>query len=786
MMSMPGACRKTIEGVDNMKSRHQLRILPAALCAAGLLMMGSSATVYAKSGEFTFVTGTVQLLKGGQGIPRPVTQGTEVDAGDIIITGPNGMVQLTMVDEVRLSLRSNSRLVVERYPDTRAGAGATLNLVRGTLRAFTAALTGLSKENFRMRTRVATVGIRGSGNIMNQSDDDSTTINYTIEGSHEVRDADGKFAPIITNPNQTVQVVFGQAPKLIPTPPSLLDAGKTMVGGGQQSAGVSGTEPPPPPPPNTGGTQNGSPVVGGNGLGYTLVDATANLTSDPVNLQNIAIAANGTAFSEQAVPGQISLESGALRGYTAYAGTQSGTSLDIKGGTAADLQTITIGGSTTVVLGRFTNVTSMTFAGGSGAVGAGGVHFGYAGAGFPAYLSDVLTGSVTYRQVGATSPTSNLGIVGQLVSSVLDVNFTARTLNATLGISMPAGAGGTGGSWTMQATNVPFSFNSFVAFSGGGGLVVTNSAGQNSTANGRLTGAIEGSFVGATLNGALIGYGLTDQTSTSPNNYQSISGVVAFQGASQNAASEFRDGIVSDPNNALNAASYIRSFGTTNRPDEVTVGANGAVSAFTAPYVNGNQLAGHRNYAQGTASVADNGFDATTGLVWGRWAGGTANVGGVSTNLSNASLHYIFGPTQNGPVSLPLTGTATYDVVGSTRPTDTQGHIGTLNSATLNANFTQRTVDTSINVGINGQTWTGTAQAVPIYRDQYFSAYGGSSVPGIPRPSVFAITCAPNCTPTTPSGSIDGFFTGRSGRGAGVMYNMNNISGAVAFSRRGG
>jgi hypothetical protein len=112
--------------------------------------------------------------------------------------------------------------------------------------------------------------------------------------------------------------------------------------------------------------------------------------------------------------------------------------------------------------------------------------------------------------------------------------------------------------------------------------------------------------------------------------------------------------------------------------------------------------------------------------------------------------------------------------------------VGTLNSATLNANFSQRTVDASVNVGINGQVWTGVAQAVPIYRDQYFSAYGGSGVAGIPRPSVFLISCAPNCTPTVPTGSLDGFFTGRTGRGAGVMYNMNTISGAIAFARRGG
>ncbi|MBL8515243.1 MAG: hypothetical protein JNJ55_14720 [Betaproteobacteria bacterium] len=210
------------------------------------------------------------------------------------------------------------------------------------------------------------------------------------------------------------------------------------------------------------------------------------------------------------------------------------------------------------------------------------------------------------------------------------------------------------------------------------------------------------------------------------------------------------------------------------------------MSAFTAPYVGNNQLVGHTPYQQGTATIAESGTDPTTGLVWGRWSGGTATIGGSQHALGNSSLHYVFGPVQSGPVSLPLTGTATYDVVGSTRPTDLQGNTGTFGSATLNANFTARTVDAGVTVNINNQTWNGTANGVPIYRDQYFFAAAGNRINGIPGPALFNITCTPNCTPLTRTGSLDGFFTGRSGQGAGMMYNMNGISGAIAFARRPG
>ncbi|MBL8521019.1 MAG: FecR domain-containing protein [Betaproteobacteria bacterium] len=752
-----------------------------AACAAALALAGAT-QAFAKSGQFSFVTGIVTVESRGGGASRQATSGMAVTQGDVITTGPTGMAQLTMNDQARLSLRSNSRMIVQVYPEAAAHQGAVVELTRGTLRAFTKLLSS-NKDNYKMRTRVATVGIRGSDNLMNQSDDGNTTTNYTIDGSHEVSSNLGNFAPIITNPNQTVLVVQGQAPRIIPTPPNLLEAAKVMVGTGSSNTSQQGDGSGSGPAQGnlTGGP---APVVGGNGLGYTLVDASANLIGDPINLQSIVVATNGTAFSAEAVPGQIVLENGALRGYTSYAGSQGTTQLSILGGAATDVSTITIGASTTIVLGRFTNHTGIAFTG-TGLSPSGSAHFGYANAGFPAYLSDVLTGTVSYTRAGATTPTNQFGTLGTLTSAVLDVNFTARTLNASVGITLPQAGSNSGGSWTLTATNVPFAFNSFVAFSGGGRLTVSNGNGQNSNTNSGLNGWLEGSFVGATLNGALFGYGITDQTGSS-SNHQSINGMVAFSGPSQNAATAYREGLVSDPRGVLDVASYIRSFATTNRPEEVTVGANGAVSAFTAPYVGGNQLVGHTPYQQGTATIAESGADPTTGLVWGRWSGGTATIGGTQHALGNTSLHYVFGPVQAGPVSLPLTGTGVYDVVGSTRPSDAQGNLGTLGSATLNANFSARTVDASVTVGINNQTWNGTANGVPIYRDQYFFAAAGNRIAGVPGPAVFNITCTPNCTPQFQRGSLDGFFTGRTGSGAGMMYNMNGISGAVALARRGG
>ena len=82
-------------------TRTVLRLLLASCLAAPF-------AAAAASGTFTFVTGPVTLQKANGTRVVPV-RGTPVDAGDRIVTGAGGMVQLTMVDEARISLRPSPR-----------------------------------------------------------------------------------------------------------------------------------------------------------------------------------------------------------------------------------------------------------------------------------------------------------------------------------------------------------------------------------------------------------------------------------------------------------------------------------------------------------------------------------------------------------------------------------------------------------------------------------------------------------------------------------------------------
>src|SRR5688572_1298792 len=140
-------------------------------CAAACIAAVAPYAALAASGEFTFVVGDVTLNKLGSAPTKPV-RGTTVDPGDRIVTGTNGMAQLTMVDQARLSLRPSTQFLIEAYPDRRdSDKAGVLNLIKGTLRTFTGLIASGNRERFVMKTRVATVGIRGSGNILYACED---------------------------------------------------------------------------------------------------------------------------------------------------------------------------------------------------------------------------------------------------------------------------------------------------------------------------------------------------------------------------------------------------------------------------------------------------------------------------------------------------------------------------------------------------------------------------------------------------------------------------------------
>ena len=207
--------------------------------------------------------------------------------------------------------------------------------------------------------------------------------------------------------------------------------------------------------------------------------------------------------------------------------------------------------------------------------------------------------------------------------------------------------------------------------------------------------------------------------------------------------------------------------------------AAGNLTQFDMNQINNNNGSNNASHtlSSGTSVLTDYGTDSTTGVSWGRWAGGSINIANridatIKTQPLAGSLHWIAGPVETAAVTLPLSGTFSYVNAGGTAPTDNLGNVGTLNSASLTANFTAQTVDVGVQTTIASSTLTASATAVPIIQRTVFAA-------GPNMPANLSVTCTGACG-TTQQGSIVGGFTGAGATGAMMMYSLEKLGGANA------
>jgi hypothetical protein len=180
----------------------------------------------------------------------------------------------------------------------------------------------------------------------------------------------------------------------------------------------------------------------------------------------------------------------------------------------------------------------------------------------------------------------------------------------------------------------------------------------------------------------------------------------------------------------------------------------------------------------GSAANVNSGFDPVTGLKWGRWSGGSMVVtppGGPAQpiDLSNQSYHWIVGPDTSGP-ALPVSGSASYTLVGNTDPTDNHGNVGFLGAAHFSADFTNQQVSSGITASVNGQVWDASGTGGFTSGGGFGGSYNSVNVTD-------GGACSSGCAG---NGEFSGFFTDGA-QGAGLGYSVEqggtSVSGTAAF-----
>ena len=499
-----------------------------AIAAAGLAALVSTSASAQNAGTVQFASGTVEVQRGAQRIPAQ--KGTSLLQGDTVVTAAASSAQLQMVDGALVSLRPSTQMAIERYEfdESKASAGeAMLALVRGTIRTFTGLIVARDREKFRMRTNIANIGIRGSGNILAHSEQ-AGTINHTLTGAHGVtaKDAAGVERTLVSYPGQTIQVMPGIAPRFIPTPPSILaGASQGTKSAAAEEKAAEGTKTTSGSSPEDGATATEAGVTANPTLASsqaaTSTVAAAIVAVQPAPLfealyRSATPYSGGTGF--EGVIGQstflgnggavldaagrlVAIRNGTygefLTGLGApsppgYAQTQiTGADVTFAGGVHHDGYRTPDGA---ITIGRWEGgsivVTGGNAPGGSASfpVGPRSVTYDVTIPLHPGIFG-TFTGTSTYSLVAATRPADAFGNTGSVSAATLNANFSSQVVTGNVALGVNGQSFAVSGSAALRPGNTGFDFAT-VAGNISIGCTGTNCAAQGyqGTFNGRFAG----------------------------------------------------------------------------------------------------------------------------------------------------------------------------------------------------------------------------------------------------------------------------------------------------------
>jgi hypothetical protein len=134
----------------------------SALAAAGLLALSGSALAIDEAGTIKTLKGTASVERGGQKTPAAV--GGKVMVSDLIQTGSESSIGITLRDNTLLSAGPSSTLVINRFAfDSTTHAGALdANVKRGTLAVVSGKIAKASPDTVIFNTPSVALGVRGT------------------------------------------------------------------------------------------------------------------------------------------------------------------------------------------------------------------------------------------------------------------------------------------------------------------------------------------------------------------------------------------------------------------------------------------------------------------------------------------------------------------------------------------------------------------------------------------------------------------------------------------------
>jgi len=136
------------------------RVLALTSLAA---LLSASAFAIAAENAGMVVASRGEVIAMADGGSRELKQGDFIYVSDEIMTSNRSFAVLQFVDGAKVTVRPDSTMLVESYLyNGDENDEATLSLVSGGLRVITGAMAKTNPENYKVRTPVALMGVRGT------------------------------------------------------------------------------------------------------------------------------------------------------------------------------------------------------------------------------------------------------------------------------------------------------------------------------------------------------------------------------------------------------------------------------------------------------------------------------------------------------------------------------------------------------------------------------------------------------------------------------------------------
>lgn len=164
---------------------------PALLMALAAVFPGFSYA--AGEARVDFSVGNVTAVNLA-GVQRPLIKGAEIGNGDTVRTGDGGRAQVRFSDGAMVSLQPETEFRIDNYQFSGKADGQEkgfFSLLKGGLRTITGWVGRTNRDNYKVSTVVATIGIRGTEFTAGLNPAGEELLVHTGEGLIEVCNAAG-------------------------------------------------------------------------------------------------------------------------------------------------------------------------------------------------------------------------------------------------------------------------------------------------------------------------------------------------------------------------------------------------------------------------------------------------------------------------------------------------------------------------------------------------------------------------------------------------------------------